>query len=157
MPKVKIFSAFVLPDDPGITFEKPSLTQQQHLDDCDVNTIMNRFRITGQLKQAVGQFEYLDNYADGDFTYHDAMNFIRNSEQEFMALPSSLRARFENDPGKLMTFLHSDRPEDMTEAVNLGFRQAPEQPTLDVTVPSDSPDVTTPPGTEQKPDPSGKE
>ena len=49
MAKVKIYSAFEKPLDPGISFKDPSMTQQHHKDDCDINKIMTRFKATGIL------------------------------------------------------------------------------------------------------------
>jgi phage internal scaffolding protein len=59
----------------------------------------------------------------GDFTgigdYHTALNQVIAAEDEFMSLPATLRARFENDPAQLIEFL--DNPQNKDEAVQLGL------------------------------------
>ena len=53
----------------------------------------------------------------GDFTgigdYHTAMNRVIAVQDEFEALPAPIRARFDNDPSKLIEFLDDEvnRPE----------------------------------------------
>jgi phage internal scaffolding protein len=51
--------------------------------------------------------------------YHTAMNALIASEEQFDALPSKLRARFNNEPYKLIEFL--DDPKNQSEAIALGL------------------------------------
>lgn len=98
-----------------------SLTQQAHADDCDINTIVRRFGLTGELPQSLNMPAY------GDFTgvvdYHSALELVRHAESEFMQLPAELRVRFAHDPAQLMRFLDDERNRD--EAVKLGLIKAP--------------------------------
>lgn len=52
-------------------------------------------------------------------SYHDMLNKVSGIKQRFEALPSQLRLRFENDPGKLLAYL--DDPKNRPEAVRLGL------------------------------------
>ena len=104
------------------------MTQQQFADECDINKIVERFGLTGQLP------ENLRMPVSGDFTgvtdFHSAMNIVRLAEEEFMRVPAKVRERFGNDPGALMAFL--DDPGNRDEAVKLGLVNPPAEKTRDV-------------------------
>lgn len=101
----------------GLNCKDPSLAQQHMRDECDINVIVERFGVTGELPSAPVSPQY------GDFSgvtdYHSAMNAIRASEEAFMALPAKLRARFDHDPNALLQFLQSE--ENRHEAIELGL------------------------------------
>lgn len=111
-------------EDYGISFEgQESKTQQHFAEEVDINTIVKRFGLTGQLPDVVRVPRY------GDFTgitdYHSAMNAVRQAEEGFMELPAELRARFQNDPQLLMEFMEDDA--NLEEARKLGLvNPAPE-------------------------------
>lgn len=101
----------------GLKCLDKSLAQQQFGEEVDINTIVKRFNLTGQLPTNFNMPTY------GDFTgisdYHTALNVVRAADEEFLSLPADLRARFDNDPGKLIEFLENDENRD--EAVKLGL------------------------------------
>lgn len=104
-----------------------SLTQQNFKDETDINVLLERFKVTGVMPAAVRLPSY------GDFTgvndFRTAMDAVRNAMDGFMALPANLRARFENDPQRLLEFLSDENNRD--EAVKLGLLKAqPGQPTV---------------------------
>jgi len=105
----------VFPDD------EPSLTQQQFAAECDINHIIKTFQTTGTVPGNALPAEYLDNTLATD--YHDALNLIKTSEDLFTQLPSSVRARFENDPFELLTFVNN--PDNRREAIALGLIAPP--------------------------------
>lgn len=96
-------------------------TQQEFAADADINEIVRRFGLTGQLPDNVRVPQY------GDFTgitdFESAMRAVRKAEEDFMELPAELRLRFNNDPQRLMEFLDNDANRD--EAVKLGLVSAP--------------------------------
>lgn len=102
-----------------------NMTQQQFKEDSDINTIVRRFGLTGELPD---DFKMPQS---GDFTgvndFHAAMNTVRAAEEEFMRVPAELRARFNNDPGRLMQFLDDDKNRD--EAQKLGLLKPPPETT----------------------------
>ena len=104
-------------DESGLNCEDLSLAQQHQKDDADINTIVKRFGLTGELPQFDKQPRY------GDFTdvtdYHSAMNAVAQANQEFMTLPAEMRARFNNDPAALIEFLADDN--NRAEAAKLGI------------------------------------
>lgn len=95
----------------------PSLAQQQFKEDADINVMLEKFKITGQMPQGVVLPAY------GDFTgvddYRTALDAVHAARDRFMALPAKTRAYFENDPQKLLEFV-SD-PANRAEASRLGL------------------------------------
>jgi phage internal scaffolding protein len=91
--------------------------RQSFKDECDINNIMKMFGKTGNLK--VNPLE--PRYGDfGDVVdYHSAMNAIIASEEQFDALPSHLRARFNHDPANLIDFMNNES--NKNEAMELGL------------------------------------
>ena len=101
----------------GLKCEDPSLAQQHMKDECDINVIVERFGVTGQLPQAPLEPTYGDFSGVSD--YHSALNAIRASEEAFMALPAKIRAKFDHDPNALLEFLQNETNRD--EAIELGL------------------------------------
>lgn len=97
--------------------EDASLAQQQFKDECDINNILRQFNITGQLPDAPLSPRY------GDFTgisdYKTALDRVIEADEEFMALPAQIRARFDNDAANLIQFL--DDENNRAEAIELGL------------------------------------
>lgn len=107
-----------------------SMTQQQFKDEVDINTIVARFGLTGELP------ENLRMPVSGDFTkvgdFQSAMQMVREAEEAFMELPGHVRARFHNDPQRLIEFIEDGANRE--EAQKLGLVVPP-------TVPVKAPDV----------------
>jgi phage internal scaffolding protein len=117
----------------GLHCEDATLAQQHFKDECDINNILRQFNITGQLPENTLSPRY------GDFTgisdYHSALNQVIAAEDEFMSLPAQLRARFDNDPAKLIDFL--DNQENKDEAIKLGLVNPPVELPQAVEVPQE--------------------
>lgn len=91
--------------------------KQAFKDECDINVIMRRYQSTGELthvREAMPQ--YLDVTG---FDFQEAQNFVAHATSLFHELPSSVRSQFENDPAKLLDFVHD--PKNAKEAVAMGF------------------------------------
>lgn len=105
--------------------DEEGMTQQQFKDETDINEIVRRFGLTGQMPDNVNM------PMSGDFTgindYQTALNLILAADTEFMRVPAETRARFNNDPQKLMTFL--DDPNNRDEAIKLGLVPKPAEKT----------------------------
>jgi len=104
-------------DETGLECKDPSLAQQHMKDECDINVIVERFGVTGELPTVPIPPQY------GDFSgitdYHSAINAVRASEEAFMALPAKIRARFDHDPNALLQFLND--PINRDEAIEIGL------------------------------------
>lgn len=96
-------SALVIPDDP----EKECLTKQEFKEECDINTLLRRFAITGQMPEGVRLPVYGDFEQINDF--HSAANAIAMASESFDAMPAEIRERFSNDPEKFVAFCLDDR------------------------------------------------
>lgn len=108
----------------GLACEEPSLAQQHYKDECDINTILERFNITGLLPQSPLSPRYGDFTGIGD--YHTALNRVFAAQQEFEALPAPIRARFDNDPAKLIEFLEDENNRPEAEELGLVEKAAAE-------------------------------
>lgn len=100
----------------------PTLAQQQFKEESDINTIVDRFGLTGEMPQVLNMPQYGD--FTGIFDYQTAMNLVVQGREEFMKLPAKMRARFHNDPNELLEFLNDDDNKD--EAIKLGLVKAPD-------------------------------
>lgn len=105
------------------------ITKQSFRDQCDVNTIMAKYKRTGTLDHVSGETP-----AYGDFSnvtdYQSAMNQIIEANVAFEQLPATTRARFHNNPEELVTFMEDS--DNQQEAEDLGLvpkaKTVPEPP-----------------------------
>ena len=104
-------------DETGLACQDPSLAQQHMKDECDINVIVERFGVTGELPTAPVSPQFGDFSGISD--YHTAINAVRASEEAFMALPAKIRARFDHDPNALLQFLND--PINRDEAIEIGL------------------------------------
>lgn len=92
-------------------------THESFKDECDINTIVERFGLTGELPENVRV------PVSGDFTgitdFQSAMNAVRAAEEAFMELPPQVRYRFANNPQKLLEFIEDGS--NLEEARKLGL------------------------------------
>lgn len=103
-------------------FLLPSRTKQEFKDECDINKLMKRYKATGLFPQYPGQEpRYVSNIGMPDL--QEAMQIVNNAQNEFAALNSDLRKRFDNDPQKFYAFVNDTQNAD--ELVKLGLREAP--------------------------------
>jgi phage internal scaffolding protein len=100
-------------------------TRQSFKDECDINHLMAKF---GHKYNAIPH-EILNakNGRYGDFSdaidYRSALDAIIASEEQFDALPSHLRARFNHDPANLIDFMNNES--NKNEAIELGLIAKP--------------------------------
>jgi len=108
----------------GLTCKDPTRTQQHLSEEADINTIVKRFKLTGQLPTNIRM------PTSGDFTnvptFDQAMHALVQAREAFQALPAKIRARFHNDPAELVAFC--DDPENLQEARKLGLVPKDELP-----------------------------
>lgn len=107
-------------------FAMPSRTVQSEAETVNINSIVARARAGGSVPSLSSREpRYLDVSDVGD--YREALHRVRAAQEAFMGLPAMVRARFENDPGRLVSFL-SD-PTNRPEAEKLGLVK-PAEPAL---------------------------
>lgn len=122
-------------DESGLMCLDESLAIQSAKDECDINTIVRRFGLTGELPNDVKV------PMSGDYTdvvdYQTAMNVVIAADRAFMEFPAEVRARFSNDPQKLLEFVQ-DRG-NLEEARKLGLAMpAPAEVAAPVAAPGNS-------------------
>lgn len=103
-----------------------SLTQQQFKDDVDINVLLERFKITGQMPEGVVMPQYGDFRGVAD--YRSAVDAVRKADNSFMDLPANVRNRFDNDPQKLLEFVSDDKNRAEAERLGLVVSKAPVAP-----------------------------
>lgn len=126
----------------GLLCKDKSLAQQQFLEESDINTLVERFHLTGEMPQLTTLPAYADY--EGIFDFQSAMNTIRAAQETFMTLPAKLRARFHNEPQEFLDFCND--PENLEEARKLGLLK-PQEP-----APAPAPIETTPTPTPAPPE-----
>lgn len=107
-------------DESGLECKDPTLTKQSFAEEADINTIVKRFNLTGQLPQNIRMPTYAD--FEDIITFQEAMNAIVNANTAFMTMPADVRARFHNNPSEFVDFC-SD-PTNLEEARKLGLVEA---------------------------------
>lgn len=119
-------------EESGLVCNDPSMAQQQFLEESDINTIVNRFGLNGELPDVLRAPSYGDYTEISDF--HSAMNAVKSAEANFMQMPADIRARFLNDPQRFLEFVSDDSNYD--EARKLGLLNVlTESPVSPVKVP----------------------
>lgn len=95
-----------------------SRTKQSFAKECDINNIMARYAKTGLISHTN---RYNGDYSDltTQMDFHEATNLIHEAQQAFSSLPSGIRTKFDNDPGKFLEFV--DNPENLDEIRELGL------------------------------------
>lgn len=101
----------------GLECKDVSLTKQSFAEECDINTIVRRFGLTGELPTNVRMPSYGDFTGLGDF--RDAMNAVVAAREAFDLMPADVRARFHNDPAEFVDFCSDEK--NFEEAGKLGL------------------------------------
>lgn len=111
-------------DESGLECKDPTLAQQQFKDEVDINNLVEKYKLNGEMPQ----LEKLPEYGDftGIFDYQTAMNAIVAADRDFMSLPAKLRIRFNNDPNEFVNFFADESNRD--EAIKLGLIAKPAEP-----------------------------
>lgn len=106
-----------------VVCDTPTMTQQHFKDECDINSIISRYNVTGYLPESDKPMQY------GDFTnvsdFMTAQNIIIEAQERFDALPSDVRKRFDNNPANLLEFMQDDSNRE--EAIKLGLINNPDR------------------------------
>ena len=89
-------------EETGLACLDVTRAQQNFAEECDINTIVRRFGLTGQLPSNVKVPQYGD--FDQVVDYHSAMNLVAQANEAFDQMPASVRSRFANDPGAFVDF-----------------------------------------------------
>lgn len=105
----------------GLTCLDESLTVQDHAEDADINTLVKRFGITGEIP-VLDRVPIQEDFVKA-VDYHTALNAMIEADRAFMELPADLRKRFDHDAGKFVAFCSDEKNRD--EMINLGLIEKP--------------------------------
>jgi len=104
----------------GISFPlEEDLAVQGDKDDADINVLVARFGIAGEMPPP------RPGAAFGDFSeahdFQSAMDALVGAQNAFYELPARVREEFGNDPARLIQFVQSSRPSDIARAREMGL------------------------------------
>lgn len=123
----------------GLKCEDESMTKQEFAAECDINTIVRNFGLTGEMPAT------LVTPMQGDFTnvmdYRSALHMLMEAQDGFMSLPAEFRAKFDNDPNAFLDYVSDPaNVKEMQEKYGLGAIQRPApEPMLVKVVPEPPP------------------
>lgn len=123
----------------GLAFVEPSLAKQSFREECDINEIVRRFGVTGELPQGVVAPAYAEY--DDVWDFQTAMNAVVHAQESFNAMPAATRDRFQNDPQKFLEFFADERNRAEGEKLGLVMPKPAPDPAPD---PAPVPEPSTP-------------
>lgn len=99
---VEFYTRYAPPKSPIADSSKPSLTQQEFKESCDINNILAKFSVQAQaLGVSISQLMPQDQGTYGDFSnlddFQTAQNKIAFLNDQFSNLPSDVRRKFGDD------------------------------------------------------------
>lgn len=97
-------------DESAIACADKSLAQQHMADECDINKLVERFVVTGEIPQLTLPPLQADFNNVPDF--QTAMNMIVEANHSFMQMPANVRSRFNNDAGQFVAFCSDEQNND---------------------------------------------
>lgn len=106
-----------------IKFTQPSLTKQEFQKESDINEIIRKFKVTGEIPDRP-KGVYADTTKIPDF--QTLMDTITEAEDMFMAYPAEIRARFNNNPAEMLDW--ASDPKNEQAATQLGILKTKELP-----------------------------
>lgn len=111
---------------------EPTLAQQEPKDDCDINTIVERFGLTGHLPEDLR----VPINADFDeiLDYHTAANRLLEADDAFMQMPAAIRERFGNSAGAFVDFVSDPKNVDQCREWGLATPKTAPQGPIEVRV-----------------------
>ena len=106
----------------GKVSKMPSMTKQSFKDECDINNIVRKFELTGQLdaihlNRAAGMYVDLPDGLD----LQNSLDMIHRAETAFMSLPAGVRAEFDNDPVRFVEFFNDPSPANQEKVIAWGL------------------------------------
>lgn len=118
------------------------MTKQSDTLATDINALMAKYV---EHDQSIPAGEGTPNYGDfSTFTdYHTSLNQVHQAQEQFMKLPSAVRAHVNHDPGEFLQMIYD--PDRRQELVDLGMAEE--------RVPKEAPPATEKPKEPAPPDP----
>jgi len=121
----------------GLECLDESLAVQSEAEDADINTIVKRFGLTGQLPENV-RVPLASDFTEA-MDFKSAMNAIRAAQESFAEMPAHVRERFQNDPEKFVLFCTAEeggKLANLDEMRKLGLAVAAPEPVVPAVTPA---------------------
>ena len=93
-----------------------SRTKQGFAEESEINNIMARYEKTGLLEHVNSFKGDYGDYTNVPQSFDQALNQVKEAQEMFMTLPASIRERYDNDPGRFLTFVDGATREELQEA-----------------------------------------
>lgn len=103
----------------GAVEEMEDMCIQSFAKECDINTIVKRFGLTGELPQGATAPTY--KLFEDVFDFHSAMNAIAVARESFDAMPAEIRLKFLNDPQRFVEFCSDSKNLDEMRKMGLAI------------------------------------
>lgn len=118
---MKFATAYTETDDvPGLECRDESRTVQSQALDADINTIVKRYKLTGELPNPRPRIPLSQDFREADkFDLGSALRYVREAEAAFMRYPADVRAKFNNDVAAFCDFV--ENPENADACVEMGI------------------------------------
>lgn len=130
---------------PGLVCEDESRTVQSQAADADINTIVKRFKLTGELPKSPVKIPLSADFREqGNFDLGSALRYVRDAEAAFMQYPADIRAKFDNDVAAFCDFVENSENRDA--CIEMGIlpkKPVPKEPEImNVRVVAEEPKAT---------------
>lgn len=112
--------------DVGLSCDEPSLTKQAEAAACDINKIMAKYEKSGlilHLNQNEAMYADVSSVPD----YQGALAIVQKADEMFGSLPAEIRARFENDPAKYLSFVADPANKELMQTMGM-IAKVPDAP-----------------------------
>lgn len=125
---MRFANAYTATDDfPGLECKDESRAVQSQAADADINTIVKRFKLTGELPSPKPKIPLSVDFRDAEqFDLGAALRYVREASDAFMRYPAEVRAKFDNDVAAFCDFV--ENPENFDECVRLGILDKKPEP-----------------------------
>jgi phage internal scaffolding protein len=107
----------------GFETSGESLTQQSHAAAADVRNIIKQYDRTGLIANVNKGIAQYGDYSEIN-EYSEALNMVRNANENFETLPSHIREQFNNNAGLFFEF--ATNPKNKEKMIEMGLAKAPE-------------------------------
>lgn len=122
---MKFRTQYSKPSKVSLSCPEPSKAQQAFKDECDINQMLAKFKLTGQVAGPVRIPQYAD-YSDA-VDFRTSMEVLRQASESFQSLSLDVRRRFGNDPQQFLEFCND--PKNVDDMIKLGLAvKRPEPP-----------------------------
>ena len=96
-----------------------SKTRQSQKAETEINGIINKYKQTGIFTHIKDKMPFFGDASEVQ-DYKSAIDAVQASNAAFQELPAEIRAKFDNDPAKLVEFLSDSKNDE--KAIKLGLK-----------------------------------